>query len=421
MEITIRTVVSIIYLVTFLFITNGQITQSNIEELQKVCPNYSICSIRHVPASVVDGRTGNQSVTGDGCCRPGCHCDADLGVCIGTGNCCAAAPGRGEGLVNMYESSTCVSPSFNFDPTRIYKPLSADEFGVSQARLGLTMINTCPEEVNETRCSHPNASDLFENQPVTDILTHVTYRNKYCALCNNVNETEYAPWAAFVSCSSLEILKSDNLLFPSNVEKIFSTSVKPNTKALCGFEFMPPNDETQIVEEDMCILNSTVVSKCPDNVTHVSSEIVQACGSMYLPYLSSNSLVTIVYANYFCFLCNSGVNAIELSDTAGNTTTAAGNTTTAAGNTTNAAGNTTTAAGNTTTEAAPAHSGRCPSALEFVIHAETLLVAELNTGYSNESNILPAWEQDDLTPARYVPSGVKCKGQQTYDIFLVCF
>ncbi|XP_052799347.1 uncharacterized protein LOC128230962 [Mya arenaria] len=364
------------------------LTETLIEVLTDKCPGYNVCTFENDVRTNAPSDRNNSSVADEGtsCCQPGCHCDSGTGVCIGTGNCCLESTEPEEERLVSADQMRCVSPSFNLDYEHILKRLSTESWSGSQARLGVVMVSNCPVETNDTRrCSQPNQQNISENQPVTSTISKISYRNKYCAFCHEVNETEVVPWRAYVTCSAVNILKGDSLLFPNSPEKMFS-SILATKNGECGFEFIPPKEKIDSLNIETCFINRSIVYQCADEDTNITEENKNACSSLYLPYTYSDEYSTTVYANYFCYLCNS-----------------------------NATNTSVTVDTRETNSSGPGD--RCLTEVSLGLHVQLDFVVELNTMHMNESNFLPHWEQTDLTPARYVPGGVKCKGTTTYDLF----
>jgi hypothetical protein len=234
------------------------------------------------------------------------------------------------------------------------------------------MVTGCLPAINETRCTEPDATKFNESTPVYDFDNGLTYRNIFCAQCNNIsndNTTYLEPWKAFITCSKVNVIKADILLFPITAESVFTYTATTNYHE-CGIDFLPPNGAD--VKQDFCFEETNIVRVCPDEFKNTS--VRAACGEFYMPYISAQENETFVYGNYFCYLCN--------------------------------------------TFDSDKDNHTCPSDVDIFLHDENELVAELNNGMGDDSQIIPPLLDVELTPASYLPSGVRC-GEQTFDPFLV--
>ncbi|KAL4223800.1 hypothetical protein ACF0H5_017266 [Mactra antiquata] len=304
------------------------------------------------------------NVTGS-CCLP---CSCDISNCVEKGSCCphlnTTNLHSGSDIdTNISPKASCVTATLNLKDE--LKKLSDHEFSVSFARLGVYMVTTCPDGTNETRCTNPDTTVLNESVPTMSKVNNVFYRNIFCALCNDENDDDIVPWKTYITCSITDILKADDLLFPVSADAIFKKAVNTD-KGVCGVEFLPPN--VSIDRNDLCFEDDYIISKCPENYT--DQTIITACRSLHMPYTAFVENRTQIYENYFCYQCNTG-------DTEGR--------------------------------------NLCLNGVQLQLHTGTTLVAELNIEKTNSSYLMSPWLQDDLTPSRYIPSGVICRDGTVYD------
>ena len=149
------------------------------------------------------------------------------------------------------------------------------------------LITKClPERQYDTAeelCENPGKDGSLESMvPVTQRYS-IHYRNKYCAVCNDDDDSSSrVSWMLEVGCQS-KLSMSDRPLFSSL------------TDHKCNVVYKPPND----IRVQECEVIPFTVSTC--NVTgkwqHYDAMIEQACRSFIDPFNST-------YMNYFCYVCN---------------------------------------------------------------------------------------------------------------------
>lgn len=295
------------------------------------------------------------------CCLP-CSCDAS--TCVHFHNCCPDVDtGDYESRIPKEE---CLPLSVSLDNVRISSAYSHNSARVTP---GVTMVTECFANVNDTRCSRPNATNLEENIPVSNYKNAIMYRNKYCALCNNVSNEDILSWKPYLTCPHSSIMRSDDLLFPSTTHKMFEFAVKLDDNE-CGFISVLP--ENIPFQPKWCFLNVTVIGKCPP--TFSDSYLIRACNESQNPYVKSSQNETLIYQNYFCYLCNNPGVEDEM---------------------------------------------QCHRNFDIALSEGNGFVVELNVGGKDRSQFMLPWQQNDLTPARHNTNGVKCGHMHTYDPFKV--
>ena len=207
--------------------------------------------------------------------RNSCRCDNE---CTLYGDCCSGftpSANARSGASLLYELLECLRVDFTGD-------LLDD--GVKS----LPMVSGCRQPTeHKDQCT--NAS-LF--LPVTDPHTNFTFRNIYCALCNNISQDQVVPWIAEFSCSSniVQSLQANssrmNWTFEAFREACFLNKyVAPTTKA----------------PDRNCIPH---VSTCSNNSSS-SPDLVHNCTRG--PYDLVTTLDKRIFRNQYCALCN-GVN-----------------------------------------------------------------------------------------------------------------
>ena len=148
------------------------------------------------------------------------------------------------------------------------------------------MVTKCdPVFENETVkvfCTNPGADGTFDSLiPVND--SGVTYRNRFCALCNNIADWSYLlSWDLEINCGTILQLPDKNL----------RQTIKEKH---CNMNFMPPKS----IPVDECKIIPYTISEC--NVTgkweRYDPVIEARCHSFVDPFNQT-------YANVFCYLCN---------------------------------------------------------------------------------------------------------------------
>ena len=150
------------------------------------------------------------------------------------------------------------------------------------------MITKCspevePNTINFERCTAIGSSSPLDSfVPVT--YAGVTYRNKYCAYCSDVDQTAVMKdWHVQIYCDDSISLTDDNF-----VDKMEEKN--------CSMYFLQP-DETQTptcqrsYQFEISTCNETGFWPYYDQLTDL------ACQSFIDPF-------SLTYKNYFCYLCN---------------------------------------------------------------------------------------------------------------------
>ncbi|KAK3608628.1 hypothetical protein CHS0354_042625 [Potamilus streckersoni] len=150
------------------------------------------------------------------------------------------------------------------------------------------MVTKCPTGyTNLTTISNceilQRSLSLEDYVPVTDANSGFSYRNKYCALCNNVNEVDWLYWIPIVKCD--DVFKQTSW---SIVDDIWNSP-------LCNLVFNnPPGRITEYCH--------AVISEC--NITgrwRTYDPVVESACHAFTAVFNST------YRNLFCFLCNGGI------------------------------------------------------------------------------------------------------------------
>ena len=151
------------------------------------------------------------------------------------------------------------------------------------------LIAKCParnqRDLNTQFCERTGNSVLIDDIiPVSDPVTNVHYKNKYCALCNGISlETKLIQW-------KLKVYNDHYISIPN--ERLLAVIEEQKGNVL----FIPPS----FLYVEKCSWPAYTVSTCNetglwDEYNEVTEE---ACHSFIDPFNST-------YQNYYCYLCNS--------------------------------------------------------------------------------------------------------------------
>ena len=150
----------------------------------------------------------------------------------------------------------------------------------------LLMVSRCPQPTeHQEQCT--NAS-LF--LPVTDPHTNFTFRNVYCALCNNISREQVLPWESQFSCPSLQ--RTENL---STFEAV---------TGVCFLKMVVPSSRAPGTHTRSCIPHEFTCS----NSSSSSNDLVHNCTRG--PYDLVTTLDKRIFRNQYCAQCN-GVNSTQ--------------------------------------------------------------------------------------------------------------
>ena len=156
------------------------------------------------------------------------------------------------------------------------------------------MINKCHPGFTDNaiidQCAQ-HSNELDSIVPVTDPVTNTHYRNKYCALCNKVDDDIHLISWKFLIYNTREFVGS---VSEENLLKLIR-------ETMGNIVFQPP----AYIKVQTCYVPPYSISTC--NETGLWPEymydenIENACHSFLDPF-------NLTYKNYFCFLCNTAEN-----------------------------------------------------------------------------------------------------------------
>ncbi|KAK6195554.1 hypothetical protein SNE40_000961 [Patella caerulea] len=201
-------------------------------------------------------------------CLP-CFCDRS---CRYYGDCC---PDLNVDYINIV-SSKCLPTSF---------PRSGND---------VMMIDYCPKDHQDPdlveKCTTTSVNDWRSIQPVTDDTTGLTYRNRFCAQCNDVEKSE--AWRVGTICEKGPPWNYRD----ASKEDVYLSIV--NTQG-CKVQMVPPDNYTAHVCSKFLHKENGYSDSC--NETGYWKEydplVERGCYT-----LAENPVGT--YKNLFCYICN---------------------------------------------------------------------------------------------------------------------
>ncbi|KAL5021604.1 hypothetical protein ScPMuIL_000759 [Solemya velum] len=185
------------------------------------------------------------------------------------------------------------------------------------------------------KCTRPDVSDFPSIVPVISVDTHLTYRNKYCALCNGEKQIE--PYRYLVFCNEYSALNMVNDM-DAFMDEMHSTEchvrfkppeaipprtcTKPMVRRVCEYNAeatgYDPLIQWACEESDMefihidifctiCNINlnrSDLISKCDAKKTDVEEKVARGC---QVGHKVGKSTPQNLFKNVYCFWCNMDV------------------------------------------------------------------------------------------------------------------
>lgn len=142
-----------------------------------------------------------------------------------------------------------------------------------------------------TGCTFPDDTNVHDVTPVTSVNSGNSYRNIYCAFCNNDGNNRIE-WDISVKCLSDEQLPEILFNGQATKQQVYLAILG---KKLCSIFWNKPSG----VSAEKCFLSKYMVSDCPPYVPELISDLCKS-ESFVAPYPGKAS----VYRNIFCFICN---------------------------------------------------------------------------------------------------------------------
>jgi hypothetical protein len=165
----------------------------------------------HCNGTIIDHRSMNDSGLIK---RKNCFCDQ---ACFQYDDCCEDIKHY---QIKQQIQATCVDYTY---PLRIHSEL------YEPTVMPVWMITTCLSNYQytqlEKKCIYPFENDLFLSNPsayipMTSRQNNVTYRNIYCAQCNNENTDSLINWRLEISCNGLNENYSFNYTYGMNMAEL---------------------------------------------------------------------------------------------------------------------------------------------------------------------------------------------------------
>lgn len=254
-----------------------------------ICGEENICAANgsttsSMPQTVPEGTAGPPVPFSPIIERPQCceSCSCNTSTCHLENTCC----------LNALHSLPSVEESLSrFQMSCKLPQLKEDE--ETNASESVRMFTRCQDNSDafvRDRCEHPEKyDDLITQVPVVDSNTYFTYQNKYCALCNGVNDSNLVSWTARITCQLIEYQAANS---KSIVKDLRSA---PGCNIIFDVPVMSPRLPGYI--KPTCV---ETISTC--NVTGLwqryDASIEAACHAYTTVYGGK-------YKNVFCLLCNS--------------------------------------------------------------------------------------------------------------------
>jgi hypothetical protein len=229
--------------------------------------------ISNIPASPPD----QPSQT---CCE---ECSCNIDDCFISGSCCIEAL-----EVLWHNNDSNVMMSCDYPQLRPYNT----ELIYPNNHPPALMFRECSrfskaDLVSVDKCEQSNKyNDIETKIPVTDNTTMFIYKNRFCAICNNITENSLHYWDVTLECSR-------GLLKPRTFASIVTEVLESES---CNLNYYRPTSLGMTGPMYQC---RDVISKC--NVTGhwntYDSFIEAAC-------LAYSTIYNFKYRNVFCYLCN---------------------------------------------------------------------------------------------------------------------
>ncbi|KAL3832445.1 hypothetical protein ACJMK2_024087 [Sinanodonta woodiana] len=245
-----------------------------------LCGIHSICNQSAIPFSVLPET--EQQISS---CAP-CSCDVD---CWSRGDCCVDLP-------YLYLTSSCQSTQLIFNGSNAQVNTN-NKF---------EMIASCPEttlnlEIKEKCDDFRNEGSFLNNDiqaPVTSVITHVIYRNKYCASCHG--DHDVIPWDRFAECETP---------FDINIISTMNEFKTAFSEYNCSLLYEFPSS-VQAIKHKRCTNNHVgyTISTCNETGLWMDYDpsIEWACESFQPGVIFLED-----FQNIFCYICNPSIATVH--------------------------------------------------------------------------------------------------------------
>ena len=180
---------------------------------------------------------------------------------------------------NIYNMVSCVQTSF------------PDQHGYEKPAYyynAYFMVTACPQQWVSSHSNQQTARQILHSctnsslSPVTDLTTNLTFRNTYCAQCNNINQTQLVHWNANYFCDT------DN-------GSIVINSLS-HIRKYCRISNFSPTVKTRSCNR--------LVSSCPN--TFDNQRVIFQCKNNGLEIYIEDR---VLFKNRWCAECNGAINS----------------------------------------------------------------------------------------------------------------
>ena len=177
---------------------------------------------------------------------------------------------------HAYNMQNCSSTIFDQCDTNYYKRHYVMVDSCQQQWITSIQNKQIAEQIAE-KC---NSSSLF---PQSDPSTNLTFRNIYCAQCNNISKDQLVPWQPVYSCELKDGMNISNLA---------------DVKQLCQLsKFQPVLQRTA----RSCSGSSNIISTCPSTFNGSSTTIKRCTTGAFELQLAGDGKIL---RNQHCAECN---------------------------------------------------------------------------------------------------------------------
>ena len=250
-----------------------------VQDFARLCEGTQLCNVN---VSLPDIEMTDAGRTGPCCCE--CRCDSD---CHKTDDCCPdIIPSvlNSEQIREKYDSLTeCKQVQF---PPALLNASYVQSYEMVSKCLSSYYNKALKEKCEQNDKYFSNAiHDITETIPVTDDITKITYKNRYCAICNEISNETTVLWQTDVQCN-------DDTPFLTDSRENLITSIKEESTR-CVLSHIPPDRSRAALKQ--C---TYVIDRC--NVTGLYTADIPSLRAACSSYTS----VYKNYKNIHCYLCN---------------------------------------------------------------------------------------------------------------------
>ena len=173
---------------------------------------------------------------------------------------------------------------------------SAYEAAEDASYFGVFMIDKCPDDVSEIaiKCHEPNHTDTQSQIPVSESTYGISFKNVYCALCNNIDFEDIVWWKFQAHCGDDVLpLIEDGFRYGISLAQTFEV-----IDEFCLISFAPPDAVNSQLGSRSCIQNLVDVDSCYSNSP---KESIKKCRE-YNEYVIDK--YGRIYRNPHCYICS---------------------------------------------------------------------------------------------------------------------